>query len=94
MKNSGEIDEFTFKWMNDVQQAHRSEKTSKDLAKTLREKRSDMTVKLNDHSHSLNDLTDKIREKENHILYLKIISKIMKMSLTLCIINKRREIWS
>ena len=69
--NAWEMNEFTFELMNEVQQAHYSEKTSKDVAKTLREKTMDMTVKLNDHSRSLNDLTDEIRDRENHILDLK-----------------------
>ena len=54
--------------MNEVQQAHHWEKTYKDVAKTLREQTSDMTVKLNDNRRSLNDLTDEIRDNENHIL--------------------------
>ncbi len=62
------MNEFTFELMNEVRQARRLEKTSKDVAKTLRETSSDMIVKLNDNRRSLNDLTDEIRDNENHIL--------------------------
>ena len=65
LTNAREVNEFTFELMNEVKQWRRSEKTSKDVAKTLREKPSDMTVKLNDHSRSLNDLSDEIRDNEN-----------------------------